>query len=269
MSTATLNGIAIAYDDVGGGDAILLVHGHPFDRSMWAPQRDALRDAGWRAIVPDLRGYGGTTVVPGRTTLDVFARDLAALLDHLGVDDVVIGGLSMGGQIVMEFCRQFGARVRGVVLAATSPMPDAEERRDVRRRTADRIVAEGMRAYADELLPQMLAPSSVATLPHVVEHVRTMMRSAPAEGAAAALRGRAERESYEPVLAALDVPALIVVGDRDPFTPVSEAERMHASVARSSLVCMPDVGHMPNLERAAEFNAALVRFLEAPAAVGT
>jgi pimeloyl-ACP methyl ester carboxylesterase len=126
---------------------------------------------------------------------------------------------------------------------------------------AERLATEGMSGYADDVLSKMLAPANVVALPLVADHVHAMMRGAPAEGAAAALRGRAERESYEPVLAALRVPALIVVGDQDPYTPQAEAERMHALIGGSSLVCMDGVGHMPNLERTADFNSALVRFL--------
>jgi pimeloyl-ACP methyl ester carboxylesterase len=67
--------------------------------------RASFARSSWRVISPDLRGYGESTVIPGKTTLDVFAQDIAALLDQLDVREVVIGGLSMGGQIVMEFCR--------------------------------------------------------------------------------------------------------------------------------------------------------------------
>jgi len=67
MARATLNGIAVAFDDTGqGDDVLLLVHGHPFNRSMWAPQVATLHGSGWRVVVPDLRGYGETTVVPGK-----------------------------------------------------------------------------------------------------------------------------------------------------------------------------------------------------------
>jgi pimeloyl-ACP methyl ester carboxylesterase len=88
-----------------------------------------------------------------------------------------------------------------------------------------------------------------------------MMRAAHPHGAAAALRGRAERPSYEGTLAALNIPAIIIVGDQDAFTTRADAQRMHTLVIRSTLVWMPGVGHMPNLEREDDFNAALGAFL--------
>ena len=190
MGRVLVNGITVAYEDVGDGDNVLvLVHGHPFNRTMWRPQMEwigdfnrprarardlegvpgavdsELHDWGemepaksenaqiehehdgglrWRAIVPDLRGYGESTVVAGKTTLDIFARDIAALLDELGIRDVVIGGLSMGGQIAMEFCRLYPERVRGVLLAATFCRAETEEGRRQRVAMADRLLNEGM-----------------------------------------------------------------------------------------------------------------------------
>jgi pimeloyl-ACP methyl ester carboxylesterase len=76
------------------------------------------------------------------------------------------------------------------------------------------------------------------------------------------LRGRAERPDYESPLASLDAPALVVVGDEDAFTTRTDAERMHTLLKRSELVWMEGVGHMPNLEREVEFNAALGRLLD-------
>jgi len=269
MATASLDGITIAFDDVGDGhDTLLLVHGHPFDRSMWRPQLAAASAAGWRVLAPDLRGYGETTVVPGTTTLDVFAADLAALLDHLDVGDVVIGGLSMGGQIVMEFARRYPHRVRGLVLAATFPQSETDEGRRSRNAMADRLLREGMHAYAGEVLPKMLAARSIETLPAVADHVAAMMRATDPEGAAAALRGRAERPSYEEALASLAVPALVVVGSEDAFTTRRDAERMRDLPGDSELVWLEGVGHMPNLESPQAFDAALVRFLARLAPTG-
>jgi pimeloyl-ACP methyl ester carboxylesterase len=262
LEYVSVNGVTIAFDEAGRGpDAVVLVHGHPFDRSMWRPQIDAIANAGWRVIVPDLRGYGESSVVEGVTTLGDFARDIAALVDSLGIDRVVLGGLSMGGQIVMEFCRLYPERLRGIVLAATFPRAETADGKRSRQAMADRLLREGMDGYAAEVLPNMVAPYTVAALPEVAEHVLTMMRRAHPAGAAAALRGRAERPDYEETLATVDRPALIVVGDADAFTTRDDADRMHALLARSELVWIEGAGHMPNLERAAEFNAALERFL--------
>jgi pimeloyl-ACP methyl ester carboxylesterase len=217
---------------------------------------------GWRVIAPDLRGYGQSSVVPGKTTLDVFVRDIAGLLDYLDIQEVVIGGLSMGGQIVMEFCRLYPGRVRGILLAATFPQVETEEGKRKRAVMADRLLREGMEPYAEEVLSKMVAPRNVVRFPAVAEHVRSMMRAAHPAGAAAALRGRAERPDYESTLATLDVPALIMVGDEDAFTTRADAERMHTLLRRSELVWMEGVGHMPNLEREVEFNAGLERLLE-------
>jgi pimeloyl-ACP methyl ester carboxylesterase len=264
-NSVSLDGVTIAYDDAaaahGTGSALVMVHGHPFNRSMWRPQVEHLGRSGRRVVAPDLRGYGESTVVAGMTTLDVFARDIANLLDHLGEPSAVLVGLSMGGQIVMDFYRQFPDRVRAVVLAATFADPETAAGRERRNRIADRLLREGMADYAVEELPKMVAPATIAARPAVAEHVLAMMRSTPAEGAAAALRGRAERPDYLPVLAKLAVPALVVVGEEDTYTPVPVARSMHEVLPDSTLVIIEGAAHLPNLERPAEFGAALDRFL--------
>lgn len=196
---------------------------------------------------------------PERFPLHAFAHDIAALLDHLGLDGVILGGLSMGGQIVMEFYRLFPNRVRGLVLADTFPQAETEDGRAARNAQADRLLREGMRGYAEEVLPRMVARYNIAAMPAVAEHVLTMMRSAPA-GAAAAPRGRAERPDYTDLLPHIAVPTLVVVGRDDDFTPVS-AEFMHQHIPHATLRVIDGAAHLPNLERPAEFNQALDEFL--------
>jgi 3-oxoadipate enol-lactonase len=261
MSAAEVNGITIDYDDTGEGRPIVLVHGHPFDRSMWRPQAEALAGSGWRVITADLRGYGRTTVVPGKTPLSTFAQDVAALADHLEIDDFVLGGLSMGGQIVMECYRQFPHRIRGLILADTFPRTDTHEGQAARRAAADRFEAEGNAWYAKENLAKMMAAYNVEAMPAVAAHVTTMMTGAPPAGAAAALRGRAERPDYRDLLTTITVPTLIAVGRDDEFTPVPDAEEMHALIPASTLVVIEGAGHLPNLEQPAAFNEALSAFL--------
>lgn len=260
MSMALINGIAMTYDDTGdSGDALLLVHGHPFDRTMWRPQQNAA--PGHRVITPDLRGYGGSQVVAGKTPLSTFARDLAGLLDHLQVRQAVLCGLSMGGQIVLEFHRLFPGRVAGLVLADTFAQGETDRGRKERNERADQLLRDGMSGYAHEVLDSMVSPATVADLPEVAGHVLDMMLAAPPEGAAAALRGRAERPDYTAMLPDIAVPTLVVVGADDVFTPVADADFLHERIPGSRLTVIEGAGHLPNLERPAAFNDALADLL--------
>ncbi|GAA0578620.1 alpha/beta fold hydrolase [Streptomyces crystallinus] len=241
------------YTDRGTGDALFLVHGHPFDRTMWDPQTEEFART-HRVVAPDLRGYGSAPVTPGTTLLSDFAEDVRALADRLGVERFALGGLSMGGQIVMECYRLFPERISALVLADTFPAAETPDGRTARRATADRLVREGMKPYADEVLEKMVAPYADA---EVKAHVYRMMTATDPEGAAAALRGRAERPDYRELLTTVRVPTLIVVGRDDTYTPVADAEAMHAAIPGSTLVVVEAAAHLPNLERPEEFNAAL------------
>ncbi|MEU8781718.1 alpha/beta hydrolase [Streptomyces sp. NPDC048637] len=261
MGSVTCREITVGFEDEGSGEPLVLVHGHPFDRSMWRPQTEHFSRAGWRVIAPDLRGYGESTVIPGTTPLEVFARDLLALLDRLGAERFVLGGLSMGGQIVMECYRLFPERIRGLALADTFAAAETEEGRTARHDMAARLLREGMAGYAQEVLAKMVSPRTLAERPDVAAHVLAMMTATPPEGAAAALRGRAERPDYTELLSQISVPALVVVGTEDAYTPVSDARDIHARVPDATLAVIEQAAHMPNLERPDEFNTVLAAFL--------
>src|SRR5262245_35384330 len=144
---------------------------------MWRPQVEHFRAEGWRVVAADLRGYGESTVVPGLTPLSTFAADIEGLLDHLGVERFVLGGLSMGGQIVLECHRLFTDRLLGLVLADTFAQAETPDGRAHRNAMADRLLSEGMSGYADEVLWKMVAPHNT----DAAEHVSTMMHNAPPE----------------------------------------------------------------------------------------
>ncbi|RST16530.1 alpha/beta fold hydrolase [Streptomyces sp. WAC05374] len=269
MSRVTVNDATLHYDDRGptDGTPVVLVHGHPFNRTLWAPQAEALATAGYRVVTPDLRGYGDSGVTPGKVFLSDFADDLAALADHLGIESAVIGGVSMGGQIAMDFRRRYPRRVRALVLSDTSADAETDEGKAFRNSLADRLLAEGMDGYAKEVIDKMLASYNVTALPGVAAQVLGMMRATDPRGAAAALRGRAERPDYNDTLAAVDVPTLIVVGADDAYTPVATAEAMHRLVPHATLSVIERAGHLPGAEQPQRFNQVLLDFLrtEVPA----
>ena len=126
---------------------------------------------------------------------------------------------------------------------------------------ADRLLREGLVPYAEEVLTKMVAPRNIEALPAVAEKVMGMMRSAPPKAPPPLCAAGPNVPTIGTPLGGLDAPALVVVGDEDGFTTRADADLMHGLLRNSELCWMPGVGHMPNLEREAEFNAALKRFL--------
>jgi len=257
-----VNGININYVDTGEGEAIVLIHGHPFDHTMWQPQIEAFSGK-YRVIVPDLRGYGKSSLpVTGKTTFADYATDIILLLDVLGVSTFHVAGLSMGGQLAMECFRQAPSRIKSLILADTFAGLDTPEAKKARNDGADRMEREGMGGYANESIHKMIKAEHVTTMPDVAAHVMRMMTSTNPKAAATAMRARSARIDYlREVLPQITVPVLVVVGRQDEFTPVAKAEEMHAAIPNSKLVVIEDAGHMPNLERPEEFNGIVMKFL--------
>lgn len=256
-----MRGNEIAFTEAGKGIPVVLLHGYPFDKSMWSGQIEALAVAGFRAIAPDLPGLGETKSLSEVATMDDMARDTAALLDHLGVEQAVICGLSMGGYVAFEFVQLFPARVVGLVLAGTRAPADNEQEKAGREQQVQTMLRAGMVPISIATLPKLLASRTLAEKPDVVKRVRAMItRSAP-KGAAAAQRGMAARRDYSEDLAKIDVPTLIIVGREDSIRPVADAEFMHRGIRDSRLEIIEDAAHMTNMEQPEVFNKALSGFL--------
>jgi 3-oxoadipate enol-lactonase len=260
-TVARVRGIEIAYTDAGSGPVVVLLHGFPFDRSMWRGQVERLSHE-FRVVAPDLRGHGGTTFARRPSTMEEMADDVAALLDELNIPRAVLCGLSMGGYVALAFYRAHPERVRALVLADTRPQADTEEARGTREQNARRALDEGMAPLADAMLPKLLSTRTRESAPEVVARVREMMLGVDAEGAAAALRGMALRRDQTDTLSKVDVPTLVIVGSEDAVTPPSDAEAMSALIEGSRLVRIEGAGHVSNMERPEEFDRALAEFLE-------
>src|SRR5918999_733376 len=159
MGVARVREIEMVYDDRGSGPPVVLLHGYPFNRSMWSEQVAAL-SANYRVITPDLRGHGETSVTDEPATMVEMAQDVAALLDKLGLERVTLGGLSMGGYVTLAFYRRFPLRVRALILADTRPQADTPEASHNREEQAKKILKEGMQSIADDFLKKVLTPAT-------------------------------------------------------------------------------------------------------------
>jgi pimeloyl-ACP methyl ester carboxylesterase len=148
-----------------------------------------------------------------------------------------------------------------MILADTRAQADTEEGKQTRQQQAEKALAEGMAGIADSMLPKLLTPDTVSKRPEVVKRVRDMMLKTKPEGAAGALLGMAERDDNTSLLSQISCPALILVGQEDPITPVQDSEKMHREIAGSRLVVIENAAHVSNLERTEQFNEELTRFL--------
>lgn len=265
---ARVRGIEMVYEDAAQAGTsptrtspLVLLHGFPFNRSLWREQVESQSETR-RVVAPDLRGHGETSVGGGPATMEEMAEDLAALLDGLKVGRAVVGGVSMGGYVALAFMRAHPERVAALVLVDTRAQADTDDARRAREETARRALNEGMEPIADAMLPNLLAPATRERRPDLVARVREMILGMKPEGAAAALRGMAARRDQTDLLETIDVPTLLVVGSDDVISPPAEAEAMSAKIRGARLVKIEDAEHLPNVERPAEFNRALAEFLD-------
>jgi 3-oxoadipate enol-lactonase len=255
-----VHGVNLAVEVRGEGPAVLFIHGYPLDHTIWREQLDALD--GYHRIAPDLRGMGQSDAPDLGYGMGIYAADLAALLDAIGVDEVILCGLSMGGYIAFEFLRNWRSRVRGLVLMDTRAEADSAEA--ARARDASAAVARegGAAAVADAMLPKVLSSQTVARHPEIVERVRRLMARTAVPGivgALASMRDRPDSESLLPTLAGL--PTLIIVGEADSLTPPENARAMAQAIPGARLVIIPDAGHLPPVEQPAGTTAVLQEFL--------
>lgn len=227
-------------------NTIVWIHGFPLSSAVFERQRAI---DGFDHVMPDLPGFGSTPPHE-MNTMDDYAR---FVLDR-APQKAIFAGLSMGGYIAFAIARMAPERMSGLILIDTRETPDTDEARKGRYDTIEKVKAQGIAPVVDSMLPKMLSPNAP---PADRERVREIMSASSAEGVIAALGAMAQRPDSSDVLAAINVPTLIVVGDEDAITPPTDAERMARGIRNSKLVKIPRAAHLSNFEQAAVFNAAV------------
>ena len=260
MPHATIRGIKLFWEEAGEGLPVVLLHPFPLNQSIWSAQRKEL-GAGYRIITPDLRGFGKSEPNGNLSSMDMFATDVRALLDELGLDQVVLGGLSMGGYVALAFYRLYPDRVRGLILADTRPQADDNQGRQSREELATLAEQSGAKGVGDLLLPKLLGESTFRLNPHIPMLIYGKIESAPPQSIAAASRGMAMRSDSTPLLPQISCPVLLLVGEQDTLTPPAVAQEMAEAIPNSTLHIIPDAGHLSSIEQPTAFTQALNEYL--------
>ncbi|GCE27852.1 alpha/beta hydrolase [Dictyobacter alpinus] len=259
---ASINSVDLAYEDHGIGMPVLLLHAFPLNHSMWDEQITALlNEQRYRLVAPDFRGFGESGINNDISTMDLFADDLAALMDALGMQQAVLCGLSMGGYAAFAFYHKYPHRVGGLILADTQAGADNEEVRATREKVALMAVQQGPDAVADLQLPRLITASTRANMPEVETRIRQMILAAQPSGIAAAARGMATRADFTAMLDTITCPTLVIAGEHDLPTPPAVAQAYAQRIPGAQFAVIPGAGHLSNLERPDAFQQLITTFL--------
>ena len=242
-------------------NAILFIHGFPFDHRMWRHQLAGL--ARWECIAPDLRGTRSAMVpsAPSAYTMTTYADDLVALLDRAQIRQAVVCGLSMGGYIIFELFRRHPHRLRAAILCNTKALADTPEAKQGRDALAAKAQREGAPAVAAELVPKVLARETQQRQADVVREVTEMIERQPVAGIVGALHALRERPDSTPLLPRIQIPVLVLAGDDDQIAPAAAMKEMAEKIRGAEFVLIPSAGHLAPLEQPDAVNHALQRFL--------
>jgi 3-oxoadipate enol-lactonase len=233
---------------------LVLLHSLGTDLRVWDPQADELSRV-FRVIRPDLRGHGLTEVTPGPYSIRDMALDIVALLDALEISRAHVAGLSIGGMIAQALASLAPHRVASLILCDTAmTIPPLELWRD----RAATVRGRGMAAIADAVVARWVTSEFAGAAE--VQGLRAMLLRTAPEGYAGAAEAIAAAD-LAPTTRVLDVPTLVLVGDRDEATPLASAEALREAISGARLETIASAAHIPTLEQPASVTGAMLLFL--------
>jgi 3-oxoadipate enol-lactonase len=253
------HGIEINYEIEGQGPVVTFSHSLACSLAMWDEQVAALRGR-YRVLRYDTRGHGQSSAPAGAYTLEQLADDLQALLDGLGVAETHFVGLSMGGMIGQVYALKHPEKVKSLVLCdTTSRYPAAAAPIWAERIRATE--AQGMEPHVEPTLGRWFTAPFRARRKDMMARVGALIRSTPPQGYIGCCHA-IPRIDVTDRLGAVTCPALVIVGEEDPGTPVEMAREIHATLPAADLAILRSASHLSNVEQPEEFNRVLIRFLD-------
>jgi pimeloyl-ACP methyl ester carboxylesterase len=254
-----VDGLSIAYHRVGDGPPVVLVHGYVGDAwSTWRHQLEALSNE-FTVVACDLPGYGASADPPEDFGMTGYADCLARLVDALELGPAHLVGLSLGGSIAIEATRRHPSLVATLVLVSayagwygSLPAEVANRRLEQALRLSELPAEE----FVAALLPTMFASAPAA---EDVDAFHAAMRAFHPVGFRAL--ARASAVDLSAALAGIATPTLLIAGERDERAPLPVAQQLHAAIPASTLVVLPDVGHVCNIEAPEAFNREVRAFV--------
>lgn len=249
--------VEIAYQRVGDGPPLVLVHGAGEDGRVWRPQLAALADE-FTVVAWDEPGAGRSSDVPADFALADYADCLAFLVETLALGPVHAGGISWGGTVVQELYRRRPELVATLILVDTyagwkGSLPKEELR--ARVEGARELLATPAEQF-DPTFPGLFSAEPPADAVALVAEMAADVRPASLRVQLAVMAEADQRD----LLPRIAVPTLLIWGELDVRSPLAVARQFEQAIPDARLAVIPGAGHLSNLERPDEFNLAVRRF---------
>jgi 3-oxoadipate enol-lactonase len=258
MATATVNGITVSYTDTGGdGPAVVLSHGYLMDSSMFDPQVAALAPE-YRVITWDERGFGGTRATGPFSYWDS-ASDVIGLLDHLGIEQAVLGGMSQGGFVSLRAALKTPDRVRALILIDSQAGLESPEAAPAYEQMEQAWMEYGPAPVQDIVAAIILGPPDG---PVDYQPWFAKWAAGDRDELRLAFRCLMDRDDITGRLGEISCPTLILHGTADAAIPMERAEAVRDGLGGPATLIAVDGGsHAANLSHPDEVNAAMLEFL--------
>lgn len=269
-ATYQSDGATLVFRDSGAGLPVVFQHPTPVDGKFWRPLTENL--PGVRAIVPDLRGHGGSELgrlplgglaaLPDLPTLTMkrLGEDVLALLDHLHVQEAVLVGSSIGGNVLLELWRQAPQRIRGLAFICARPQPEPAANLSRRIATIKQALAGGREAFFDSSAHRLVGATASRLHPEIITQMRARM-TITAEALAAVQAGLAARPDSVPTVATITAPVLAVCGGEDPGATPALMDAFRAAPGGCEFHLLADAGHFAAYEQPRKVAALLTPWL--------
>jgi len=238
---------------------LILIHGYPFDHTMWKSVIIALGNK-TKIIAPDLPGFGDNPVENAEPSLDLMADDIAELFELHHIDRAVVAGMSMGGYVALAFAERHKERVAGLALISTQSISDTPETQQIRRSLIEKVRHNGVNSAVDALLPKLFGAANQNSA-ELKRFPLQGAQNAGVEGICWALEAMARRPDRTDILRKLQIPATVIHGAEDKIVPIELARQMAQLIRDSKYVEFPG-GHASPLEAPEAVADALFELLQ-------
>lgn len=260
MKFINLENKRIAYQSKGRGPAIVLLHGFCEDSSIWDEFKTDLLEEKYRVICIDLLGFGDSDTIEN-ASIEKMADIVAQVVDHLGLEQFILVGHSMGGYVSLAFAENNADKLLGLGLFHSQPFADSEEKKNGRQKSIDFIQQHGHILYVKQLIPKLFAEKFAKSQAFLVDKLIYRASKYQSAGIVNALKAMMQRPDRSKVLETFSKPVLFIIGKEDEAIPAENSIAQTHLPAQGSIHLLDKVGHMGMFEAKKQTQKILRQFV--------